>query len=139
MSPRVSSSARLQSIILACVVSRSCLTSAGVGLYATSLTGFLACGWRFCRRCLGLGCRNGLGRRLVAAGLGRLGLSLLRGSLALAALTALAVLRDEVRHLDAAVPALGNAVRQDAHDERRRTEGVVVSGDHEVGVVGVAV
>ena len=51
-----------------------------------------------------------------------------------------AVLRRlEVRDLDALVPALGDGVRQDTHDQAGRADGVVVSGDHEVGLVGVAV
>ena len=44
MSPPVSSSARLQSIMPAWVASRSCFTSAAVGVYVTSLILRLACG-----------------------------------------------------------------------------------------------
>ena len=51
----------------------------------------------------------------------------------------LALLGHEVGHLHAAVLALGDRVGQQAHDQRRRADRVVVSGDDEVGVVGVAV
>src|SRR5689334_12316043 len=65
MSPPVSSRARLQSIMPAWVRSRSSFTSAAVGVYATSLTRFLA------RRGLGGGGR-GLGRGVGGGrGLGR--------------------------------------------------------------------
>src|SRR6476659_7485019 len=103
MSPPVSSRARLQSIIPAWVLSRSSLTSAAVGVYVTSLILRLACGVGLLR-CRRLGLR--LRTALVGSGLtvGRLGV---------------AVLRHEVRHLDAPVSALGDAVGQDAHDERR--------------------
>src|SRR4249919_3562209 len=134
MSPPVSSSARLQSIMPAWVISRSCFTSAAVGLYVTSLILCLAWG-RLLRgrprgRLLGRLCGS------FAIDLGLAGRRLAFGSLALGGL---AVLRDEVRHLDAAVSAHGDAVGQHPHDERRRSDGVIVPRDDEVGVVGVAV
>src|SRR6476659_10057194 len=126
MSPPVSSRARLQSIIPAWVASRSSLTSAAVGVYVTSLILRLACGvGLLCRRRLGLRLRRGL-RLGCGLGLCRgLGTALGGGGLTVGRL-GVAVLRHEVRYLDAPVAALGDAVGQDAHDERRRADRVVV-------------
>ena len=124
------------------VASRSCLTSAAVGAvrHVTHPSASLAVASSAAGASAAAGARPrprpprrrgslGGGRRRLRRGLAPSAPSRSR----------VAVLRHEVRHLDAAVSAVGDAVGQHAHDERGRPDGVVVSGDDEVGVVGVAV
>src|SRR5204863_10081752 len=123
-SPPASPSAVLQSTMPAAVLAPSRSPAPAVALYVTPLILCLACGHLLRgrrRRSLLGGCRE----RFAAGVAGR---RLAFGSLALGGVP---VLRDEVRHLDPAVSALGDPVGQHPHDERRRADRVVVPGDHE--------